>query len=147
MYREWLQSSPSEEDILAGEIPNDIIQLLLDMTVIRSLLDDSIQDFIGQYPGLEKAETLDMKGANISLNNISFDTDTDLDKPTFAIFPNIKWAGAEFSFPLEMTIEEIKHEENNDGWFYILRDILLTIGGVDYTCGSGAYKTIHRMEQ
>ena len=101
---------------------------------------------MGQYPGLEKAETLDMKGANISLNNVSFDTDTDLDKPTFAIFPNIKWAGAEFSFPLEMTTEEIKHEENNDGWYYILRDILLTIGGVDYTCGSGAYKTIYRME-
>ena len=54
-YRKWLNTSPSVEDINTGKQPNAIAQLLLDTIDVRSLLDDSIQDFIEQYPGSEKA--------------------------------------------------------------------------------------------
>jgi hypothetical protein len=142
IYRAYKAENPDNVWITSeqGEIPRQIVQKLEAMSyVTTNFVDDlgyaaeveEVEELTDAYPGLEMK---DIHAHTLSLENIIFNTEFNLDNPDERIFPKIKWMQGAFTFSVNLTPEqfEARKEKSFPGLWY---NSHLVLGGMWYEQG------------
>ena len=151
IYRTYKAENPENEWIESaqGEIPQQIIQQLETMSYFTTnFVDDysyaceleEVEDLLEAYPGLEVKNVI---ADSLSLGMVVFNTEFDLENPDERIFPAIKWAQGNFSFKVELTVEQFETRKDSSSFQGLWADVNLVIGGHWYhyrEMSSGGYQ-------